>query len=291
MSFSSEQKALIIEQPIKSRCCLRAFLNGVLSAKGELSQGLITVSVENLPIAEYIKAAVFNLYGKTAEIIPPPKGGRCKLVTFFTPSAAKYLNDFYSGKAVFENKCELCRAHYFKGVFLAGGRVSDPLKQYNLEFSLKKSIDRIAEIFESIGLIPRISDKPNERVIYFKNSGAIEDFFGFAGMNNAAFSLMNAKIQGEIRNNANRIVNCETNNIDKAVSASMSQIELIEALLDKGLISQLPDELEATARLRMEYRDLSISQLAMLTNPRISKPGLSHRLKRITEIARSLLGE
>ena len=64
-----------------------------------------------------------------------------------------------------------------------------------------------------------------------------------------------------------------------------------DVLVERGLISLLPDELEATARLRMEFKDLSLAQLSLLTNPRISKPGLSHRLKKITEIAKSLLEE
>jgi DNA-binding transcriptional regulator WhiA len=116
-----------------------------------------------------------------------------------------------------------------------------------------------------------------------------EDFFALAGMNQLAFVLMNAKIQRELRNSANRIANCETNNITKAINASQSQIAILRELDAKGLMSQLPDELEKTARLRMEHDDLSLSQLAALMTPRVSKPGLSHRLKRITEIATSLL--
>ena len=101
---------------------------------------------------------------------------------------------------------------------------------------------------------------------------------------------MNARFNNDLRNNVNRITNCTTGNISRAVLASMRQIVLIEELVAKGLISQLPDELADTARLRLEHRDLSLSQLAALTSPRISKPGLSHRLKRITEMAAELLG-
>ena len=100
---------------------------------------------------------------------------------------------------------------------------------------------------------------------------------------------MDAKIQGELRNNANRVANCEMNNIDRAVSSSMHQIELISELFRRGLSSQLPDELEKTARLRMEHSDLSLSQLASIITPHISKPGLSHRLKKITELAEEIL--
>jgi DNA-binding protein WhiA len=117
----------------------------------------------------------------------------------------------------------------------------------------------------------------------------IEDFFAMANMNNTAFEIMNMKIQGELRNNANRIVNCETNNIDRAVSASMEQITLINELIKRDLISLLPDELASTARFRIDHQDMSLSQLAGAITPPISKSGLAHRLKKITEMAKAIL--
>jgi DNA-binding protein WhiA len=110
-------------------------------------------------------------------------------------------------------------------------------------------------------------------------------------MNSAAFLIMNAKINGQIRNEAKRVANCETNNIDKAVNASIKHITAIKALDDAGLLSSLPEELENTARLRLKYSDLSLSQLAQMSVPPISKPGLSHRLKKIMEIAEQKIGK
>ena len=100
---------------------------------------------------------------------------------------------------------------------------------------------------------------------------------------------MNAKIESEFRNNTNRIVNCETNNISKSVMASHKQISVIDELERANLLSSLPEELEVTARLRIKYRDLSLSQLAAVSVPAISKSGLSHRLKKIMEYAETLL--
>lgn len=126
-------------------------------------------------------------------------------------------------------------------------------------------------------------------VLYLKKSEVIEDFFAKIGLNNAAFAFMNAKIKGEFRNNANRIANCETNNIGKAVSASHRQISVIDELDRANLLSSLPDELEKTAKLRIRYRDLSLSQLAAISVPPISKSGLSHRLNKIMELAPHLM--
>ena len=289
MSFSAEQKAEIAAQPIKALCCKKAFLCGILTARATLSEEHISVSVSTRDVAQRVVEAVREVYSKDALISTMPGGGRGYCVRFSSPAAQRFLSGFLSGDAFFDLKCRLCQSHFLRGLFLAAGRVTDPTKQYILEFSVKNCVDRFAELFTELDILPRISKKPKETVIYFKNSAYIEDFFGLAGMNNTAFALMNAKIQGEIRNNVNRVANCETNNINKAVSASAGQIALIAELASNGLISQLPDELQKTALLRLQHSDLSLSQLAALITPYISKPGLSHRLKRISELGEELL--
>ena len=290
MSFSTEQKSHIIAQPIKSKCCKKALLLGVLASRGALNGDEITVVVDSRGTAEFIAGLFSELYKKDAAIGTLPSGGRGYTVRLVQSELAGRVSRFLSGGAEpYEMKCQLCQGHFLQGVFIASGRMTDPTKQYMLEFFVKSATDRFVELFADIGLDPKISLKPHETVIYFRNSTTIEDFFALAGMNQATFALMNAKIQGEIRNNVNRVANCETNNINKAVSASAGQIAVIAELIRTGLISRLPDELQKTAVLRMEHSDLSLSQLAALITPYISKPGLSHRLKRITEIGRELL--
>ena len=288
MSFSTEQKAEIMSQALKSACCRRALLQGVLFARGELCDDKITVSVDSDRTAEYISRLIFENYSKTAEI--STAAGRRRIVSFYARSAETYLCSLDSAESPFIQKCATCSGAFLRGIFIASGRMSDPIKQYLLEFSLRGgALSRVFDFFEILGLNPKISNKKSEAVIYFKNSATLEDFFTLAGMNQLTFVLMNAKIQRELRNSANRIANCETNNIKKAVNASQSQLAIIRELDEKGLMSQLPEELEKTARLRMEHDDLSLSQLSALMTPRVSKPGLSHRLKKITEIATSLL--
>lgn len=289
MSFSSETKAEIIEQEFNHPCCRRSFLEGVLSSRGELIGDNIVITVENDILADYIKGLIRENYSKDGEIKTSSRGGRCRLLIFSSNSARRYIEDFNHGRLFYTKKCDGCLSSYLRGIFFASGRMSDPRKQYLLAFSVKSPIERIFSLFESIGLTPRITKKKNEELIYFKNSASIEDFFTLAAMYNTTFEVMNAKIEGEIRNKANRVSNCETNNIGKAVTASMGQIAIISELIEKGLISQLPDELEMTARLRMEHSEMSLSQLAGIITPHISKPGLSHRLKKITELGTVLL--
>ena len=289
MSFSQDQKADIIAQSVKASCCKRAFVQGVLTARGRVVGDSISISVDSTDTAEFIKTVILDVYSKNAEDVTSSAGGRRKLLSFNAKSAAKYVTDIDSAGISFQEKCPLCQSYFLKGLFIAAGRVSDPVKQYSLEFSVGDRTDALVEFLSSIGFSPRVSVKKNETLVYFRNSATLEDFFALANMNQTAFDIMNAKIKGELRNTANRIANCETNNIDRAVSASISQITLIEELIERGLISLLPEELERTARFRMENRDMSLAQLAGAITPPISKSGLSHRLKKITEMAENIL--
>ena len=149
----------------------------------------------------------------------------------------------------------------------------------------------IREYFLGLGMNFSITDRRKEHILYTGNSTVAEDFFAAMGMNSTAFMLMNSKIENDFKNTANRIRNCETNNILKTVSASARWVEAIEALERAGLLSTLPEELEKTARLRLQFRDYSLARLAAEFTPPISKPGLSHRLNKIVEISESMLGK
>ena len=136
-----------------------------------------------------------------------------------------------------------------------------------------------------------LSTRRRERVVYFRNSTAIEDFFATIAATSATFDIINSKIHRDMRNDANRIANCEMNNINRAVDAARKHIDTIERLIEANKLSFLPPELEKTALFRIENKELSLSQLAAASSPPISKSGLNHRLKKIMEIAEQLLHE
>ena len=289
MSFSQEQKAETLLQPIKTSCCKKAMLQGILAAKAVVDEHTICISVDGSELITYIKELIFEIYAQKADLISPKSGGRRKLLCFKSKSAEKYILNFRQGEETYTEKCAICLSAFLRGVFLVSGRVSDPVKQYSLEFNFGDRAEIFSMIFNELGFEPKVSVKNSETLLYFRNSNMIEDFFAMANMNNTAFKIMNAKIEGELRNNANRISNCEMNNIDRAVSASVKQFSLLEKLFELDLLSLLPDELEATARFRLEHEDWSLSRMAGEITPPISKSGLAHRLKKITEMAEAIL--
>lgn len=288
MSFSSKLKREIASQIYKTTCCRKAFINGVLCVKADLEGEHIHFNIENDELAAYTAKMIFDIFGKEPTVSKNSKGGRCRVVSFSSKSAAKYLSAIKNGEFLFSPKCPSCEAAFFRGIFFVCGRACNPEKQYLLEFSPINNYERVVSLLEAAGIYMRTAIRRGVPIVYVKKSSVIEDFFAFIGLNNAAFSLMNEKIKSEIRNNANRIVNCETNNIDKAVSASHRHLAILEQLERANLLTSLPDELEKTARLRLKHRALSLSQLSQLSIPPISKSGLSHRLNKIIELAAAL---
>ena len=292
MSFSKEQKAAVLKESYKLPCCRRSFLVGILLSKGECREGKIFLRTDGDESAEALLPLISEAFGRDADVTTPALGGRGREISFFSPSAERLLLRNKEGILYYPSlTCTGCRNAFFAGIFYAVGRVSDPKKQFCLEFSFGSKTNLFKSFFEETGLSPKYARRREEQLLYFRDSASIEDYFALAGMNRTAFLFMNFKIENEFRNNANRVANCETNNIQKAVVAGALPIAKIEELERRELLSRLPEELERTARLRLLYRDLSLYQLAQKAVPPITKSGLSHRLSKIVKLADELLAE
>lgn len=295
MSASHELKKEIIEQQYKSACCRRAFLCGVLFAKGEVSVKDVLISVEKMEYADFIASLIREFYSKEARVFRSKNGGRRVLIGFDSNSAAKYIASFDSPQENFTvcdiitQKCSSCLPSFLRGVFLASGRLSDPNRQFSLEFTLGNRTDLFAKILTDLDLTPHVARRKTGDMIYFRNSYEIEDFYGYAGINHAVFGIIEAKISSLARRESQRYLNCVTNNYNKMSEVANRQIVIFEKLEELNLLSSLPEELERTARMRMENPDLPLSMLAAKMTPTISKSGLSHRLKKIEEAGVKLL--
>lgn len=295
MSVSAEQKQEIIEYSYRSSCCRRALLSGVLFAKGKVEDRKIILSLEKQEYAEFVSKLIHEFYGKTPEIFRSSKGGRNVYLSFESPSAAKYIGEIDQIKEAEVGhlvvlKCRSCLSSFLRGVFLAAGRLSDPEKQYALEFTLGERTEIFAPILADFSMTPRIYNRRGNKVIYFRRGEDIENFYGHAGLNKIVFDVIERKITTLARRETQRYLNCVTNNYFKMTAASERQLRIITQLNELQLLSSLPEELEETARMRLEYPELPLAALAVKFNPSISKSGLSHRLKRLEEIGAELLG-
>ncbi|NLK40227.1 MAG: DNA-binding protein WhiA [Clostridiales bacterium] len=187
-------------------------------------------------------------------------------------------------------KCPSCRSTFLRGLFISYGSATNPERGYHLElsFSSKRAAKEVESFLSDIGLPPKMSIRKVTHILYYKDSSIIEDFFAYIGATKAVFILMNSKIIRELRNNANRVANCETNNIEKMVAASQKHISAIKQLQKAGALKLLPAELQETARLRMAYPQLSLSELGGMMDPPISKSGVNHRLSKIMNAVKNI---
>lgn len=176
---------------------------------------------------------------------------------------------------------------YIRGAFLGGGSISDPEKNYHMEFvcNHEEYAESLRDIINSFGLTSKIVARKNNFVVYLKESEQISDLLSMIGAYQALLSLQSTKIVKEMRNNVNRIVNCETANLSKTVNAAVRQVENIKLIQQKMGISSLPENLQEIALLRVENEDMTLKELGEILNPPISKSGVNHRLKKIEEIA------
>ena len=292
MSFTTEQKDIILSEHIRTSCCLKALFDGILFASGFIRDDEVHLIVPK-DLAPYIQGYVNDLFSVSLNSVERKAGGKKLEVSLRSTSSKKFLHSLENEEIQPPSKCPLCFSYFLKGIFLVGGVVSDPLIEFRLEFVLFQDEKRIVKFINMMaehGIEIKKTNRHGQTVLYVKRSSYLEDFFALANMNQVTFTLMNAKIEHEIRNNANRVFNCEMSNIEKSVTASSRHLSAIGELAESGLLSSLPDELEQTARLRLEYPDLSVAQLASMMTPAITKSGMVHRLNRIMKIANELLG-
>lgn len=188
-------------------------------------------------------------------------------------------------------KKECCRAAFLKGSFLAGGSITDPQKKtYHLELVAHNEAhaNSLAYLMNLAGVKAKISKRKESYIVYLKDSGAIARFLSIVGAHTAVIKLEEVKVIKGLRGNVNRLVNCETANLGKSVSAAMEQVEMITALLQSPKAASLPEKLRDTAAIRLAHPEVNLKELGELHLPPISKSAVNHRLRLIREYCKEL---
>lgn len=176
---------------------------------------------------------------------------------------------------------------FVRGAFLGSGSINEPQNTYHLEVILKDEISatKIKEILEKYNIQVKILKRKKGCSIYIKEGEEISKFLAFIGATKSVIHYEEIRVVKETRNNINRIVNCETANLNKTINAAVLQIEAINKLKKTKKFESLPDTLKEVANLRVENPDATLSELGqMLENP-IGKSGVNHRLKKLQEMA------
>lgn len=183
-----------------------------------------------------------------------------------------------------------CKRAYIRGAFLGGGSVSDPEKNYHLEFVnvSEELCSGLKDLIKSFELDAKVVIRKKYFILYLKDGTQIVDMFNIMGAHVALMELENVRIMKEMRNNVNRIVNCETANLNKTVSAAVKQLNDINYIDTTIGLNSLPANLEEVARFRMMNTDASLKELGQMLSPPVGKSGVNHRLRKISDIAEKL---
>ena len=184
---------------------------------------------------------------------------------------------------------ECCKAAFLRGAFLAGGSVTDPTKGYHFELATTHhSVARegYALIWEMLGFYPKTAERAGGQVLYFKNSDQISDCLTFLGAPISAMGIIEARLEKELNNKVNRRCNCDDANTSKVVEAAQEQISAIRTLQAAGVLEQLSGKLQQAARARLANPEASLTELALMMEPPITKPAMNHRLKKLVDLAK-----
>jgi DNA-binding protein WhiA len=186
--------------------------------------------------------------------------------------------------------CSGCKKSFLRGLFLAGGSISDPSGAYHLEFAIsgEETARGIKEMAALENIFFKYVKRRNKHVLYLKSSEQIEDFLYYIHAKKISFDVMETKILKEVRNNANRITNFESANLEKISEASAKQIEAVKFIIRKGGFESMPEELKQTAKLRLKHIELSTREIGEISKPPVSKSGILHSMQKIINTANEL---
>ncbi|MFA9397517.1 MAG: DNA-binding protein WhiA [Clostridiaceae bacterium] len=190
-------------------------------------------------------------------------------------------------------KNEKCKRAYIRGAFLGGGSLSNPEKSYHLEFVThdEEYGEKLSSLINSYNINSKVIKRKSSYVIYIKEGEQLVDFLNIVGAYNSLLEFENIRIIKEMRNNVNRIVNCETANLSKTVNASVRQVESIKLIKKEIGFNRLPKNLRDIAEVRINYPDETLKALGELLTPKVGKSGVNHRLRKIEKIAEELRRE
>lgn len=282
MSFSSDIKEELTKvNNLKNLKILESeFLGYILTGNTTNSDNVLEFVTENEFNIERFYKILFNLQ---IEYEPNVRGK----VFVATIEKNENVEEFMQIKI---DKDEEVQRAIVKGSFLGAGSITDPNKQYHLEmiFQEKNNAEYILNICKSFGITLKLLENKNRYYLYIKDAEEISKFLALIGANKGVLDFEDVRVTKEIKNNVNRLVNCETANLNKIINASVDQVNDIKLIQNLKKFDELPDYLKEIAILRLENPDASLKVLGELLENPIGKSGVNHRLQKIHEIAEDL---
>lgn len=313
MSFTSDARLELLRVPVEKRCDAVAELSGALLGCGGVSfrgQGKygVTLQTESREILERYMALMKRFLGaETAMRTARTDRLGGQMVYALSPVAvsvpsvlsALHLLDMdqpfgirvQPDESILQQDC--CRRAFLRGAFLLCGFVSSPERGYHLEFAPpgEALASSIRDILAGYGIGFKISRRKSLHIAYVKEGEAVSDVLALLGAGVAVMELENVRILRGLRNDVNRQVNCDNNNMDKVVAASERQISMIRAIERRLGMDGMAAPLREIAELRLSYPHASLQELGDMLTPPLGKSGVNARMRKLEALAEQLVNE
>ena len=305
MSFSSEIKEELTKIVNKDENCKLAELAGFMITNcvvaKENDEFVLRMSTENASIIRRAYNSFKALYGITAdtniEKEKVMKDTLYQLKIYNKDDLEKIFKDSFINinvafQVVIDDKDvirqdEVTIKAFLRGVFIGAGSVVNPNTRYHLEIVANNQDNAlfINNMIQKIGIIGKIIKRKKAFVIYLKGAESISIFLAAIGANRGMLTFEETRVIKEMRNKINRLNNFENANFDKTLDASLSQLEDIRIIKKNRKFEKMPEPLKQLARLRMTYKEATLEELGNMLEPKLSRAGVSHRFKKIKQIA------
>lgn len=307
MSFAEEVKNEIAHlKPENDRCC-KAELTALLCMGGSLILGSrgamgLEFSTSNNAVARKALVMWRRLFPENRPEVRVRQGLRLRKKNYYIlrmpPSKAS--TSMLHELSILPTKQEFVsldldsedsRRAFLRGAFMGGGSVNQPKGDYHLELvtGSETFAKKLLAIMRHFRLPAKSTDRKGDYLVYMKEGNGVSNFLQYIGATQAYLKFESVRVMKGMRNNVNRVVNCETANLQKTVDAAFRQRQAITCIQASGLYRRLPPKLREAAELRLANPESSMGELAALSG--LTKSGLSHRFKKITDIANNIKGK
>ena len=298
LSFSAAAKAEICRLQPAKHCCALAQCFGILLFCNSFSADSIRIITESREFAYTLPRLFKKAFNLDFDSFPSMASPGKLIFQITDPEKIQTIMEQYGfhpnetlalhvNMPIVEEEC--CKASFLRGAYLAGGSVTDPEKGYHLELATTHqsvAAESFLLLSEALGFDPKKAKRGGGQVLYFKQSDQISDCLTFLGAPVAAMGIMEAKLEKELNNKINRRCNCDDANTSKVVEAAQEQLSAIRILREAGLLENLPEKMKQAALARENNPSASLSELAAMMEPAITKPAMNNRMKKLVQLAK-----